>query len=149
MSIFDNWSENTDAGKSIFRKGQLYGAIVAPLKNLSGPELAAEIIQLAGETFGSEFYKSWNGFADVHLFQNADSAILAVMDMRRPGDDYDAGGDDSLSDQPTFAWKKDGESLVLVASQGWRDVSVVEALGSDWPARESFESFGDVQGWGE
>ena len=94
-----------------------------------------------------DFYVTWNGLADVMVSGNRNEGTLAVLDMSRPGDDYDDYSGNT--DTPTFAWKTEGDVLKLAASQTFKDTDVAEALGWSWPERADFRRVQNVQGWGE
>lgn len=148
--MFENWDTTTNTqGRPVYQQGDLLAAKVegAPFTEEEGSRMSELIIYAAGETFGSDFYASWNGVAEVRLYREEERGILVVMSMAYEDDEDDIDG--GMQDNPTFAWKKDGDDWWLVASKEWRDTTPAEALGIEWPAKDQFVHLSDLQGWGE
>lgn len=139
----EGWTASKNGTLDVYAKGKLRAVRLETTWSTEGAALASAVIDAAGRAFGDRFYETWNGQADVRLYQDAGRGILAVMSMARDGDEY------GPEDTPTFAWTSDDDGVWLVGSKKWRETATADALGVPWPEKAQFDAFTGVQGWGE
>lgn len=143
---FETWTKTENKpGAECFEKDGIFGFVFENTDDKADDAFISTLIDQVGNAAPPDFYSSWNGQAEVKFFRGDDYGVVGVIAMEREDDEY------GPSDSPTFAWRIDAEAktLTVAASKKFRDTSVTDALGIEWPARESFEHLTGIQGWGE